>query len=131
MKRVEELARDKGCTASQLALAWVLAQGEDIVPIRARKLRYLEENVGAVKVELDRCRPEAHCGNSPPGSRSRPAISGGRHAACQRLIAANPEEVRCAWFVNSGDLEILLTGVVVMYVRRIEPGLSLAVSAIA
>ncbi|MGO8720149.1 MAG: aldo/keto reductase [Acidobacteriaceae bacterium] len=53
VKKVEELAQEKGCTASQLALAWVLAQGEDIVPIPGTKrLRYLEENVGAAKVKL-------------------------------------------------------------------------------
>ncbi|MGH9617288.1 MAG: aldo/keto reductase [Acidobacteriaceae bacterium] len=53
VRKVEELAREKGCTASQLALAWVLAQGEDIVPIPGTKrLSYLEENVGAVKVHL-------------------------------------------------------------------------------
>ncbi len=51
--QVEEMARDKGCTASQLALAWVLAQGDDIVPIPGtKKLHYLEENVGATKVKL-------------------------------------------------------------------------------
>ena len=51
--RVQELARDKGVTASQLALAWVLAQGEDIVPIPGTKRRsYLEDNVAAVDVEL-------------------------------------------------------------------------------
>jgi aryl-alcohol dehydrogenase-like predicted oxidoreductase len=53
VKRVEELAREKGCTASQLALAWVLAQGEDIVPIPGTKqLSYLEENVGAASIHL-------------------------------------------------------------------------------
>ena len=53
VKRVEELAREKGCTASQLALAWVLAQGEDIVPIPGtKKLRYLEENAGAASIHL-------------------------------------------------------------------------------
>jgi aryl-alcohol dehydrogenase-like predicted oxidoreductase len=51
--RVEQLAREKGCTPSQLALAWLLAQGEDIVPIPGTKRRrYLEENVGAVAVKL-------------------------------------------------------------------------------
>src|SRR5258705_2809755 len=50
---VEEPASEKGITASQLALAWVLAQGEDIVPIPGTKrVKYLEENVGAVDVEL-------------------------------------------------------------------------------
>ncbi|MHB2008265.1 MAG: aldo/keto reductase, partial [Acidobacteriaceae bacterium] len=53
VKKVEELAQEKGCTASQLALAWVLAQGEDIVPIPGtKKLRYLEENAGAAAIEL-------------------------------------------------------------------------------
>jgi aryl-alcohol dehydrogenase-like predicted oxidoreductase len=53
VQRVEELARDKGVTAGQLALAWVLHQGEDIVPIPGTKRRaYLEENVGAADVEL-------------------------------------------------------------------------------
>jgi aryl-alcohol dehydrogenase-like predicted oxidoreductase len=53
VERVEELAREKGVTASQLALAWVLAQGEDIVPIPGTKrVRYLEENVAAAEIEL-------------------------------------------------------------------------------
>ncbi len=47
------MAREKGCKPSQLALAWVLAQGEDIVPIPGTKRRtYLEENAGAVAVTL-------------------------------------------------------------------------------
>lgn len=51
--KVEEIAREKGCTASQLALAWVLSQGDDIVPIPGTKHRkYLEENVGALDVNL-------------------------------------------------------------------------------
>jgi aryl-alcohol dehydrogenase-like predicted oxidoreductase len=50
---VEEIASEKGVTPSQLALAWVLAQGEDVVPIPGTKrVKYLEENVGAVDVEL-------------------------------------------------------------------------------
>jgi len=50
---VEELAKRKGCTASQLALAWVLARGEDVVPIPGTKRRkYLEENLAAAEVEL-------------------------------------------------------------------------------
>jgi aryl-alcohol dehydrogenase-like predicted oxidoreductase len=50
---IEQMARDKGCTPAQLALAWVLAQGEDIVPIPGTKRRtYLEENVGALGVSL-------------------------------------------------------------------------------
>ncbi len=53
VKRVEEIAREKKCTPAQLALAWVLAQGDDIVPIPGTKRRrYLQENVGALNVEL-------------------------------------------------------------------------------
>jgi aryl-alcohol dehydrogenase-like predicted oxidoreductase len=53
VRRVEEIAREKNCKPSQLALAWVLAQGEDIVPIPGTKRRkYLEENVGALDVRL-------------------------------------------------------------------------------
>lgn len=53
VRRIEEIAKEKGCTASQLALAWVMAQGEDIVPIPGTKRRkYLEENAGAVNVQL-------------------------------------------------------------------------------
>jgi aryl-alcohol dehydrogenase-like predicted oxidoreductase len=51
--RVQEMAREKGCTPAQLALAWVLAQGQDVVPIPGTKRRrYLEENAGALQVEL-------------------------------------------------------------------------------
>jgi aryl-alcohol dehydrogenase-like predicted oxidoreductase len=50
---VKELAREKGATPAQLALAWVLAQGEDVVPIPGTKrVRYLEDNMGALRVKL-------------------------------------------------------------------------------
>ena len=50
---VKELAREKGATPAQLALAWVLAQGKDVVPIPGTKrLRYLEDNLGALQVNL-------------------------------------------------------------------------------
>jgi aryl-alcohol dehydrogenase-like predicted oxidoreductase len=53
VRRIEELAAEKRCTPAQLALAWVLAQGEDIVPIPGTKRRtYLEENIGALDVTL-------------------------------------------------------------------------------
>src|SRR5690242_7050849 len=51
--RVHEIAEEKGCTPAQLALAWVLAQGEDIVPIPGTKrVGYLEDNLGALDVAL-------------------------------------------------------------------------------
>ncbi len=53
--RIKEIAREKGITPSQLALAWVLAQGRDMVPIPGTKRRtYLEENVAAAKIQLSK-----------------------------------------------------------------------------
>jgi aryl-alcohol dehydrogenase-like predicted oxidoreductase len=53
VERIKELATAKGCTATQLALAWVLAQGDDIVPIPGTKRRkYLEENLAAATIRL-------------------------------------------------------------------------------
>ena len=53
VKRVEQIAAEKNCTSSQLALAWLLAQGDDVVPIPGTKRRnYLEDNAGAVDVQL-------------------------------------------------------------------------------
>ena len=55
VRKIEELAEQKACTPSQLALAWLLAQGEDIVPIPGTKRRkYLEENLGALDISLTR-----------------------------------------------------------------------------
>jgi aryl-alcohol dehydrogenase-like predicted oxidoreductase len=53
VRRIEQMAAQKGCTASQLALAWVLAQGKEIVPIPGTKRRkYLEENIAALEIKL-------------------------------------------------------------------------------
>jgi aryl-alcohol dehydrogenase-like predicted oxidoreductase len=55
VRRVEEIASEKGCSPAQLALAWVLAQRDDTVPIPGTKRRkYLEENVAALDVKLTR-----------------------------------------------------------------------------
>ena len=63
------MAAEKECTPSQIALAWVLAQGDDIVPIPGTKRRkYLEENMAAIDVRLtqaDRARLDRAL---PPGS---------------------------------------------------------------
>jgi aryl-alcohol dehydrogenase-like predicted oxidoreductase len=70
---VAEIAGEKGITPAQLALAWVLSQGDDIVPIPGTKRgRYLEENAAAVDVELsaeDLARIEAEL----------PAVAGERY----------------------------------------------------
>jgi len=53
VREVEKMAVEKGCTAAQLALAWVLAEGDDIVPIPGTKhIPYLDENIGALDVKL-------------------------------------------------------------------------------
>jgi aryl-alcohol dehydrogenase-like predicted oxidoreductase len=53
VNRVQQIATQKGVTPGQLALAWLLAQGDDIVPIPGTKRRaYLEENVAAVEIKL-------------------------------------------------------------------------------
>jgi aryl-alcohol dehydrogenase-like predicted oxidoreductase len=53
VRRIEEMAREKDCAPAQLALAWTLARGNDVVPIPGTKRRqYLEENVAAINIEL-------------------------------------------------------------------------------
>jgi aryl-alcohol dehydrogenase-like predicted oxidoreductase len=84
---VRELATEKGVSAGQLALAWVLAQGEDVVPIPGTKRRsYLEENAGAEAVQLsadDLARLEAI---APPG-----AASGTRYPDSGYAYGESPE----------------------------------------
>jgi aryl-alcohol dehydrogenase-like predicted oxidoreductase len=81
---VEAMAREKGCTAAQLALAWVLAQGDDIVPIPGTKhRRYLDQNIGALDVKLDRDDLERLDRILPPG-----AAAGERYHA-QGMAAVN------------------------------------------
>lgn len=68
-EKIQTLARHKKCTASQLALAWVLAQGEDIAPIPGTKRRkYLEENIGSVHVELTASEVAEISAAAPPGA---------------------------------------------------------------
>ncbi len=50
---IQAIAEKKGCTPGQLTLAWLLAQGDDIIPIPGtKKIKYLEENLGALDVKL-------------------------------------------------------------------------------
>ncbi|MGX7680263.1 aldo/keto reductase [Jatrophihabitans sp. DSM 45814] len=66
--RVREVAQEKGCSAGQLALAWVMAQGTDVVPIPGTKRRaYLEENVGAAAVDLTQDDLDRLNSITPPG----------------------------------------------------------------
>ena len=81
---VERLAQAKGCTPSQLALAWVMAQGPDIVPIPGTKrIKYLDENLGALEVRLTPEELEQIDAVLPAGS-----ASGDRYHA-QALQAVN------------------------------------------
>lgn len=67
VERIKVLAADVGCTPGQLALAWVLAQGDDIVPIPgSRRRAHLEENAGAVLVRLSRAQLDALSAAFPP-----------------------------------------------------------------
>lgn len=69
MRSVEALAAEKGCTPGQLALAWVLAQGEDLVPIPGTKRRSrLEENLGALTIDLSPAELDALAAAFPVGA---------------------------------------------------------------
>lgn len=73
VESLEVIAKDKRCKASQLALAWLLAQGDDIVPIPGTKRRtYLEENLGALRVKLTPQELTAINAAAPPGITSGP-----------------------------------------------------------
>jgi aryl-alcohol dehydrogenase-like predicted oxidoreductase len=72
---VRDMAADKGCTPGQLALAWVMAQGDDVVPIPGTKRRsYLEENAAAADVVLDAADLRRLAEIAPPG-----VAAGGRY----------------------------------------------------
>ena len=67
--RIEAMATEKGVTAAQLALAWVLAKGDDIVPIPGTKRRsYLDQNIAATRIELNRDELDALDAILPPGA---------------------------------------------------------------
>jgi aryl-alcohol dehydrogenase-like predicted oxidoreductase len=71
VREVEAMAREKGCTTAQLALAWVLAQGEDVVPIPGTKrVRYLDENIAALEVKLSEADLKRLDEILPPGAAS-------------------------------------------------------------
>jgi aryl-alcohol dehydrogenase-like predicted oxidoreductase len=68
VRRVEEMAAEKKCTPAQLALAWVLAKGKDVVPIPGTKRRkYIDENLAALEVSLTAADFARLDGIAPPG----------------------------------------------------------------
>jgi aryl-alcohol dehydrogenase-like predicted oxidoreductase len=82
VERVETIAKAKGCTSAQLAIAWALAQGKDIVPIPGTKrIKYLEQNLAALEIALtpadlaalDEVAPK---GTAVAGERYQPAMLG-------------------------------------------------------
>jgi aryl-alcohol dehydrogenase-like predicted oxidoreductase len=84
---VRGMAEEKGCTPGQLALAWVLAQGDDVVPIPGTKRRaYLEENVAAAALELTPDDLARLAAIAPPG-----AAEGGRYADAAYAYGDSPE----------------------------------------
>ena len=90
VQRLEEMARSKGCSPPQLALAWLLAKGRDIVPIPGTKRRrYLEENVRAAELSLSDEEIDALDEAFPPGS-----AAGARYPPeSMRLIEAEAEQI--------------------------------------
>jgi aryl-alcohol dehydrogenase-like predicted oxidoreductase len=93
-EHVQQLAAKKGCTPAQLALAWVLAQGDDIVPIPGTKrIKYLEQNLEAIRIKLNQDELETIDRLFPPG-----AASGARYAegAMKRVMIEAPAKRRTA-----------------------------------
>ena len=85
LDRCEELARQKGATIPQIALAWVLAQGDDLVPIPGTKRRtYLEENVRATELKLDAATLAELAAVFPPGAAAGERYPASMMAALQR-----------------------------------------------
>jgi aryl-alcohol dehydrogenase-like predicted oxidoreductase len=81
------MAAEKGCTAGQLALAWVLSRGDDVVPIPGTKRRsYLEENVDAAAVSLTGEDLRRLGEIAPPG-----VAQGGRYADASYAYGDSPE----------------------------------------
>ncbi|WP_462411751.1 aldo/keto reductase [Neobacillus sp. Marseille-QA0830] len=69
VRKINEIAAEKACQPSQLALAWLLVQGEDIVPIPGTKrIAYLEENIGAMSISLSQSDIERINQVAPPGA---------------------------------------------------------------
>ncbi|WP_100498178.1 aldo/keto reductase [Geodermatophilus chilensis] len=89
VEAVKEMAADEGVTPGQLALAWVLAQGDDVVPIPGTKRRsYLEENVATAAVELSDDDLARLSQIAPPG-----VAQGGRYVDSSYAYGDSPEKV--------------------------------------
>ena len=84
LSKLDELSKVKGCTKAQIALAWILGQGEDLVPIPGTKRRvYLEENVKSVEITLTESEMTQLSNAMPPG------VASGQRYAPQAMKAVN------------------------------------------
>ena len=91
-QRLGDIAKTKNCTTGQLVLAWLLAQGDDIIPIPGTKQKArLLENIGARRCSPQRGRAEADVGCDPDRGRGRFALSG----------TADEERLRLARFTDA------------------------------
>ena len=89
--RVRDMAAEVGCTPVQLALAWVLAQGDDVAPIPGTKhVKYLEENVGALDVRLTDDQLRALDELFPPGVVAGERYAEARHEVSRALDGSRP-----------------------------------------
>ena len=89
MAKIRGLAAHKSCTPGQLALAWVLAQGRDIIPIPGTKRqKYVEENAGAVDIELTTA--EISEVTPLPAGRYYISTTGGRRFRIERIVSRDP-----------------------------------------
>ncbi|MCK9421818.1 MAG: aldo/keto reductase [Bacteroidales bacterium] len=84
LNKLDEFSKQKGCSKAQIALAWILGQGEDIVPIPGTKRRiYLEENVNAVDITLTEAEIKQLSNAMPPG------VASGQRYAAQAMKSVN------------------------------------------
>ncbi len=96
--RLQEMAAQKGCTAGQLALGWLLAQGEDIVPIFGTKRRtYLEENLKALKISLSTEDLRRLHEIFPPGAAAGPRYPEAAMALVDRLERGSGSDPQSAF----------------------------------
>ena len=97
--KIEAIAAEKRCTPSQLALAWLLAQGDDVVAIAGTRYKTrLEENLGALRVELTAGGRGTDFRRGAERRGGRHALSGRRHDGGLRVVipGARKIDVRCA-----------------------------------
>ena len=100
-ERVRQMAEEKGCTAAQLALAWVLSRGKDVIPIPGTSsTARLKENVGSVRRPAHAGRSRSARPDAPRGARSQGSDTTRGTAAAERMTT---RQRRCAGFSASEE----------------------------